>query len=536
MNTVDLSGLAVDRQATSAVGLKRDRRQLWSRYVLPLGILLGFAAIFVRASWDRIFPPRSVVVIPVVAIQSKMREGGMPSFKAAGWIEPRPALIKAPSLIAGVVREVMVVEGDLVTSGQPIARLVSENAELSYRRAQAETKNRKAELERSKAQFRAATIRRQEPLHLRSPLADAEAGLAKVATQIESLPFELRRAESRQRFAKLDLEGKQTAAGAITGRAVQAAEAEFNSSNALVEELMGRKSSLENESQALRQRRDTLQRQLELLVDETQAVECAESAVRMAEAVLEQANVDEAISKLRLDRTTVRAPADGRIHKILLAAGATLTGREQSGEPTGDAIATIYQPSMLQVRVDVRFENIRQVSLGQSVEIRSPAADGVISGSVSSFGSEADIQKNTLQVRVAIHDPPEAYRPEMLVDVTFQEPARQESGDTRSSQLRLFVPSDLIHPGDTGHVVWIADQSRRVAVMRSVECGEQTKSGLTEVLSGLNLSDRLISGDIAELRSGMRIQVTSEAETSKSPVTNPQTGTETQPTVTAREK
>ena len=211
-------------------------------------------------------------------------------------------------------------------------------------------------------------------------------------------------------------------------------------------------------------------------------------------------------------------------------------GREQSGEPTGDAIATIYQPSMLQVRVDVRFENIRQVSLGQSVEIRSPASDGVISGSVSSFGSEADIQKNTLQVRVAIHEPPEAYRPEMLVDVTFLEPAGQESDDTRSSQLRLFVPSDLIHPGDTGHVVWIADQSRRVAVMRSVECGEPTKSGLTEVLSGLNLSERLISGDIAELRSGMRIQVTSEAETSKSPVTNPQTGTETQPTVTSREK
>ena len=49
-------------------------------------------------------------------------------------------------------------------------------------------------------------------------------------------------------------------------------------------------------------------------------------------------------------------------------------------------------------------------------------------GTVLFISSEADIQKNTLQVKVAIPDPPDVFKPEMLVDVTFLAPERSDPG------------------------------------------------------------------------------------------------------------
>ncbi len=510
MNHVDLSELAMNRQPAVTSGFRSDGRQFLSRYILPGLIIAGFTAILIRASWDRIFPPRPVSVVPVIAMRTTLRSGGMPSFRAAGWVEPRPALIRVPSLTSGVIRDVLVVEGDRVTAGQPIALLVRENAELTWQRAQAETRNRMAELERSEAQLKAARMRLMEPLHLQGILAEAEGALAQVSSRIERLPFELRRAESQRDFAKQDLEGKQGAAGAVTGRAILSAQAALESAIALVEELDSQKSSLEQEFVALQKRCHTLNRQLELLVDETLAVESAQSNVKIAEALCEQAKADEALAALRLERSTVRAPADGRIHRILHAVGATLAGREQTGEPAGDAVATIYQPGSLQIRADVRFENIRQVSAGQPTEIRCPAVDEVVRGTVITLGSEADIQKNTLQVRIAIHDPPDTFRPEMLVDVTFIEPEELTETSTQLTEHRLFVPGQLIFSNEGHSFVWLADQSGGVAAMRAVECGEQSPDGLTEILSGLSLTERLIAGETQGLRDGTRIRVTGE--------------------------
>ncbi len=72
---------------------------------------------------------------------------------------------------------------------------------------------------------------------------------------------------------------------------------------------------------------------------------------------------------------TIRAPVDGRVYQLIGLPGA----RVGEGVMTamaghdGSSIVTMYQPESLQIRVDVRFEDIPKVSLGQSVEIDNPA-------------------------------------------------------------------------------------------------------------------------------------------------------------------
>ena len=123
-NDVDLRDLAVDRGATSITAL-RGRRNVFSRYVLPGALLLGFLTLIAWASRDILLPPRLVTVVPVFSTTSEFQQQGTPLFQAAGWIEPRPTPLRVAALAPGVVETLLVVEDQAVKQGEPIAKLVS---------------------------------------------------------------------------------------------------------------------------------------------------------------------------------------------------------------------------------------------------------------------------------------------------------------------------------------------------------------------------------------------------------------------------
>jgi len=182
----------------------------------------------------------------------------------------------------------------------------------------------------------------------------------------------------------------------------------------------------------------------------------------------------------------------------------------------GSTIVTLYRPDMLQVRVDVRFEDIPKVRLGQPVQIENPALESSLTGKVLFVSSEADIQKNTLQVKVAIESPPLVLKPEMLVDVTFLAPKEQQKETGAQTEMRLYVPQQLIRQDETGTFVWLADQSARVARRTPVETGLVGSNGMTEIKSRLAISSRIIASGHEGLHDGDRIRVTGEESISPS--------------------
>jgi multidrug efflux pump subunit AcrA (membrane-fusion protein) len=172
-------------------------------------------------------------------------------------------------------------------------------------------------------------------------------------------------------------------------------------------------------------------------------------------------------------------------------------------------VVSLYDPARLQVRADVRLEDVPSVRPRQAVKIESAAVPGgPLDGEVLFPTSQADIQKNTLQVKVALKSPPSTLRPDMLVQVTFLAPAAAK-GDAPSSVLRLLVPRQLVESGDGGAKVWIADQTAGVARRRSVKLGLGS-ADLVEVVEGLNAGDRLIWSGREGLRDGQRITITGE--------------------------
>jgi RND family efflux transporter MFP subunit len=511
MSQVDLSELAIDRSNASPESL-RLRRNVLTRYVLPALLILGFLALVLWASRDFLLPPTPVKVVPVMATQAEIRSEGTSLFNAAGWIEPRPTAIRVAALAEGVVEELLVVEDQAVDAGQPVAELVKDDAKLGYQRAIADRQLAEAELERAEAVLEAAETRFNQPVHLEAMLADADAELAKLNTMLKNLPFETKRAVSQLSFAKRDYKRNISAGNSVSTREIDEAKTDFETAEALLNELKNRDASLVAEKTAISQRREALNVQLQLLADETEAKDRAEAQVKAATARVQQMTVAEEESELRLRRMTIRAPVAGRIFQLIGLPGARVGGGVMTAMQghDGGTVVTMYQPQSLQIRVDVRFEDIPKVSLGQSVRIDNPALKNPIVGSVLFISSEADIQKNTLQIKVAIDDPPSFFKPHMLLDVTFLAPKQTQQNAAAKEELRFYIPSQYISQFEGQDVVWIADQSEGRARRVNVVTGIKGSEGMVEIESGLNIGSRIITSGWDRLNDGERIVVTED--------------------------
>jgi RND family efflux transporter MFP subunit len=512
-NQVDLRQLAV-RRDSAQYGTDRRRRSHWlSRYVLPAAALLAFAAVLLWAVRDSLLPSKPVMVVPVLTSRAEIQQEGAPLFQAAGWVEPRPTPTVVSALAEGVIEELLVVEGQEVKAGEPVAKLIQIDAKLARDAAEATVRLRQAELTSCCAAVVAAQTNLDEPVHLRASLAEAEAILAQKQTERATLPPQLKSAEARERVTRLDFERKQKLSGNVAEIEAARADADWKMAAASVEELKAKQGRLDKEIDALTLKRDAWKRRLELLNEETRQLAEAEAQQEAAEARLNQAEVDRDTAKLRLDRVIVRAPAAGRILALIARPGMRVMGLAPGSLYDASAVVTMYDPARLQVRADVRLDDVPRVQPGMRVKIETPAAPGgPLEGEVLFSTSQADIQKNTLQVKVALLNPPPTLRPDMLVQATFLAPRPPAAADPNSQPLRVLVYRQLVDTGDGGSYVWLADQAAGRARRRPVQLGV-TSGEFVEVSAGLTPADRLISGGREGLRDGDRIRVTGEDST-----------------------
>lgn len=508
---VDLQALAVDRSAQGRAAAVRRPRHVLSRYVLPAALILGFGGLLGWSLRDRLLPATPVTVVPVTATRAMSLATDTPLFQAAGWVEPRPTPVLVSSLVEGVVERLTVIEGQEVAAGEPIAYLIDADARLAIRQADADLALRQAELSSAKAALVATEKLLAEPISRLAELADAEAQLSKVETELARLPAQIEAAESRRGLAEQEVETKIAAKDAVPAITVQRARSELAVLVAQLEEYRRQSEALAREQTALTKRRDVLQRQLELKIDEQRAVAEAEAQVAAAKAQIEQAAAALDVAKLRLERSVIRAPIAGKILALTSRPGTKLMGLAPAAMADASTIVTMYDPASLQVRADVRLEDLPQVLVGQAVQIETAALTQPLTGKVITATSLADIQKNTLQIKVAIDNPPPVIKPDMLVQVTFLAPPQPASASGQTeSMLRIAAPMELIEGSGNEASVWVADLAAGVARRRKLSLGRPLSRELVEVTSGLAIGDRLIVAGRESLQDGQRIRVTRE--------------------------
>ena len=104
----------------------------------------------------QIFEPievSTVAAVPHPTTYEGLSSSNNPSrvtLQASGWIEPDPFPIRVTSLYDGVVKEVFVLEGGLISAGQKLVSLVDEDVRLAVKLAEQEVlaqKSKEGEME-----------------------------------------------------------------------------------------------------------------------------------------------------------------------------------------------------------------------------------------------------------------------------------------------------------------------------------------------------------------------------------------------------
>ncbi|MCA9038324.1 MAG: HlyD family efflux transporter periplasmic adaptor subunit [Planctomycetaceae bacterium] len=505
---LDLRNLAINRSHSSTNGKPRRRRRLL-RYVLPLGILAGFVGLIVAASGRQFLPGTSVTVVPVIVQRSEIQKAGRALFQAAGWIEPRPTSVSVPALAPGVIEELLVVEGQEVKRGETIARLISVDAEIAVEQARASLALSEGELQRAQVELKAAESRLNNPLHLKAPLSEARSLLAKTITDSQKLPFVIRAAEATVDFTRRSFEGKRNAGESIPQVVVLQSERDYLTARAELEELQTRAPNLKREIEALQEKVQALEEQLGLLIEEHRQVGEARAKVNSATAACDDAGLRLRQAELTLQRMQICAPMDGRVLRLLASPGTRMMGLEQTAGQNSSTVVEMYDPARLQVRADVRLEDVPLVTPGAPVEIKTASSFHPINGTVLQSTSTANIQKNTLEVKVELIDPPSTVRPEMLVTATFLAPRSNTPPELPLETDRIFVPRQLVSSNDSGSMVWVVDENNQ-ANLRTVTLGGDGRNGLVEVTAGLNETDKLIASATSELNPGETVVIREE--------------------------
>jgi HlyD family secretion protein len=489
---IDLAGLSRPRQELAPP--RRSR----ARFLVPLGILIAFAAVLastVGDLWKGSVPV--TVVRPTIVDASATATAGTPLFQAAGWVEPDPFPIEAPALAAGVVREVLIQPSDAVAEGQVVARLVAVDAELERDAADAELAQARAELAGAEADLAAARTTFEEALAVREAEAVARAEVEGTSAEARSLAAAVDRATVRITIAEqeLALQRSLVEAGAAGPRQDELADARLAEARADVEVMRADAARAGADAQRAKAELARATRELELRTEDRRSLEVAKAAHASARGRIAAAEVALEQAKLRLERMDVRAPAAGVVLERLVSPGSSVTEEEP-------AVCTLFDRGSLRVRVDVPQGEVAKVGVGARAEVLSDSRPGrPYRGEVIRLVQKADIQKVTLQVHVLVEDEDELLRPEMLCQVRFLARGGAD-GSAPSGTTAVLVPRALVVDGSK---VWVVSGDGTASLRELEISGEQGEHVV--VASGVNASDKLIDGGRERLTEGAPVAI-----------------------------
>jgi multidrug resistance efflux pump len=471
--------------SSSFVNLWKRRLRLFSEAVLkrlPIFFLISFPALTIWMLRDAWLPSRLVeAVLPLVMeapASERAQEPVLPEapvqeavsrvlFQASGWIEADPYPHRAVALEGGVVESVPVLEGERVEKGQVLATMVRDDLEIERGMAAARLEQEQAQWEASMSRWK-ASVAEEDLLDL--DLAVQRARIAEVEDRTSRLMV--------------------LPEGTVSQEEVEQSRLRLKTVQSELARMEGSRLLLQANTDALRLQAVALEG-------------------RVAEARLALAR-----KELSLRRSTVLAPMSGRVQKLLVGPGSQRM-------PASDAmdsltIAWLYEPDHLQARIDVPLEDAAKVAIGQPVRLRSNLLpDQSWDGVVSRVTGEADLQRNTLQVKVRLLDPSSELCPEMLCRAEFLAVDRDvssESGGTlalsAASGISLYLPVSAVDGSAAKPRIWTLDAERRRAISREVVVAEASDPAFVRVLSGLRPGDPVLLHDPAGgLKEGQRVRL-----------------------------
>jgi RND family efflux transporter MFP subunit len=216
-----------------------------------------------------------------------------------------------------------------------------------------------------------------------------------------------------------------------------------------------------------------------LSAEETQR---RKSAGLTAAAKVKVAAAQLAEAQARLARAAVRAPADGIILTRNVEVGQTAT-------PGGEALFRLSEGGEVELRGQVAEQDLPQLKVGQSVNVRLTGTTRVYEGHVRLLGAVIDPQTRLGMVRVAL-----------TPDPNLRPGAFARADVTVSNADRAVLPQTAVLTDDKGSYVLIVNAQHKVE-RRAVRVSGIVQNGVT-IAEGVSSKEQVVATAGAFLQEG----------------------------------
>ncbi len=493
---------------------------------MPPLVLALMALLLVWSAWPTVRPARAIQVTQALFDPSQRAASPADDTKpgasttrsgltvqAPGWLEADPFYIACTALTDGIVAEMLVLEGESVEAGQVVARLVDDDAQIRVRLAEAQVAVAQAEAESRRADQQAAETDWAEPIERQRAVAVGRAALLEAEAELSQLAALVAAQVAEGERLTEELTRSRTAyqSQAATEIEVIILEKRLKAQAARTSATEARRPMLEARVERLQAELQAAERHAELRIVERQALGTARAALVRAEAVLQATEAKRAEAALELERMIIRAPISGVVQRRVKAPGDKVM-RAMDSEHSAHLLH-LFDPAHIQVRVDVPLADAAHVSVGQRCEvIVEVLPDRTFAGEVSRITHEADLQKNTLQVKVRVLDPTPILKPEMLTRVKFL-PSGGSAGEpspnaSTTADNQVLAPQQSLEETGPQPRVWVVRQRRGDrGVLQPVPVQVLSRDDAWVSLQGALRPGDLLAAQPGDFRAGQAVRL-----------------------------
>ena len=359
-----------------------------------------------------------------------------------------------------------------VAKGPSAADLASAQAAVRSAQAASNAATKTAGTSSSQLESSAATLQKAEAnLHQAQAKYDQVASNPDIARRPEALSLQTATIDYQQ--AKANYDSLSSTTGTDAQSKIAAAAAQLAQARASLAKLTPTAEDLAVAKASLDQAKANLAK-LTAKATETD-LQIQQAAVTQAEQALQQA-------QLNLDNATLKAPFAGVVAQINIVPGSTAN----SATPA----LKLINRDPLHVDLKLSENDVAQVQLDQPVKLTIQSLDGwQTDGKVSFIAPAADTSNGvvTYAVRVSFLDNDQKVKVGMTADLNI---VTAQKGNV------LLVPNTALLPKGTGRVVQVpaTDAQGRSTTPREVEVTTGLSDGtMTEILSGLSEGEQVIT-------------------------------------------
>jgi HlyD family secretion protein len=208
----------------------------------------------------------------------------------------------------------------------------------------------------------------------------------------------------------------------------------------------------------------------------------------MALSALAQARASADVARSRLRYATIVAPA----------AGTLIARNVEPGDVVqpGKALMLLSPSGETELVVQIDERNLHLLAIGQRAQASADAyPDSRFAAELVYINPGVDAQRGSVEVKLAVANPPAYLRQDMTVSVDIQVASRPRA---------ILVPTAAIHDAD-GVEPWVLKVGSGHARRQRVRLGLRG-GGLSEALDGLGAGDVVVASANADVADGARLR------------------------------